>query len=71
MSLFQVYILSRENTYPENMCGIVFEKTKGRGETANRTIVYAEAGVRGFLQKKCYEKFRRIHKKSLFRNLFF
>ena len=49
MSLFQVYNLSRENTYPENMCGIVFEKTKGRGETANRTILYAEAGVRGFL----------------------
>ena len=28
--------LSRENTQPENMCDIVFEKTKSRGGTVNR-----------------------------------
>ena len=28
---------------PENMCDIVFEKTKGHGGTVNRTINYEEA----------------------------
>ena len=27
------------------MCNIVFEKTKGRGGTVNRTSVHAEAAV--------------------------
>ena len=48
--LLQVYKLSRENTQPENMCDIVFEKTKGRGRTVNRTSAYAEAAV-GSLKK--------------------
>ena len=43
--LFQVYKLSRENTQPENMRDVVFEKTKGRSGTVNRTSVYAEAAV--------------------------
>ena len=47
--LFQVYKLSRENTQPENMCVIVFEKTKGRGGTVNRTSVCAEAAVQSVL----------------------
>ena len=47
--LFQIYKLSRENTQPENMCDIVFEKTKGRGGTVNRTSVYPEAAVRRVL----------------------
>ena len=33
------------------MCGIVFENTKGRGGTVNRTSVYAEAAVRRFVKK--------------------
>ena len=50
--LLQVYKLSRENTQPENMYDIVFEKTKGRGGTVNRTSVYAKAAVRrGSLKK--------------------
>ena len=47
--LFQVYKLSQENTQPENMCVIVFEKTKGRGGTVNRASVYAEAAVQSVL----------------------
>ena len=38
--------LSRENTQPENVCDIVFEKAKGRDGKINRTSVYAEAAVR-------------------------
>ena len=37
--VFQVYKLSQENTQPENICGIIFKKTKGRGEIVNRTSV--------------------------------
>ena len=40
--LLLVYKLSRENTQPENMCDIVFEKV-------NRTSFYAEAAVRRVL----------------------
>ena len=47
--LFQIYKLSQENTQPENMCEVVFEKTKGRSGTKNRTSVYAEAAVRRVL----------------------
>ena len=46
------------------MCDINFEKAKGRGGTVNITSVYAEAAVRRVLLKKCYEKFRKIHKKT-------
>ena len=50
--LFPVYQLSRENTQPENICDIVFEKTKGRGGTVNRTSVCAEAAQqKGSLKK--------------------
>ena len=41
----QVYKLSQENTQPENMRDIAFEKTKSRGGTVNRTSVFAEAGA--------------------------
>ena len=44
--LFQFYKLNWENTQPKNMCDIVFEKAEGRGETVNRTSVYAKATVR-------------------------
>ena len=43
--LLQVYKLSRESTHPENMCDIVFEKTKGGDGTVSRASVYAEAAV--------------------------
>ena len=43
--LFQIYKLSRENSQPENMCIIVFEKTKGRGGIVNRVSFHAEAAV--------------------------
>ena len=62
--MFQVYKLTRENTQPKNMCDIFFEKAKGRGETVNRTSVYAQAAIERVLLKKSYEKFRRIHKKT-------
>ena len=62
--LFPTYKLSRKNTQPEKMCDIVFEKAKGRGRKVNRASVYAEAAVRRVLLKSCYEKFRRIHKKT-------
>ena len=47
--LFPVYKVSRKNTQPENMSGIVFEKVIGRGRAVNRTSVYAEAAVRRVL----------------------
>ena len=43
--LFHVYKLNQETTQPENICDIVFEKTKGCGGIVNRTSVYAEAAV--------------------------
>ena len=50
--LFQFYKLSRENTQPENMCDIVFEKAQGRAGKVNRTSVYGEAAVqKGSLKK--------------------
>ena len=44
--MFPVYKLSGENTQPENIRDIAFEKAKGRGGTVNRTNDYAEAAVR-------------------------
>ena len=44
--LFSVYKLSWENTQPENMCDIVFEKAKGCVGKVNRMSVYAEEAVR-------------------------
>ena len=41
--LLPVYKLNRENTPPEIMRDIVFEKTKVRGRAVNRTSVHAEA----------------------------
>ena len=50
--LFPVYKLSQKNTQPENICYIVFNKTKGRGGKVNKTSVYAEAAVRRIVFKK-------------------
>ena len=41
--LLPAYKLNQKNTWPENMCDIVFEKAKVRGGTVNGTSVYAEA----------------------------
>ena len=62
--LFPVYKLSRENTQPEDMCDIVFEKLQGRAGKVNRTSVSAEAAVQRVLKKRFYEKFPRIHKET-------
>ena len=67
--LFQVYKLSREKTRPENF---VFEKTKGRGGTVNRTSVDAEAATRRVLLKKCVMRnYAEFTRKYLCRNLSF
>ena len=42
------------------MCDIVFYSAKSCGGAVNRTSDYEEAAV-----KTCYEKFRKIHKKTL------
>ena len=62
--MFPAYKLNRKNTHPENIQDIVFEKVKGHGGTVNRTSVYAEAAVRKVLLRRCYGKFRIIHKKN-------
>ena len=70
--MFPVYKLSRENTQPENMCDIVFEKVQGRAGKVNRASVSTEVAIRRVLLKRFYDKFPRIHtKKYLRRNLFF
>ena len=42
------------------MCGMA----KGRGRTVNRASVHAEAAFKRVPLKRCYKKFRRIHKKT-------
>ena len=46
------------------MCDIAFEKAKDHSRKVNKASVYAEAAVRRACLKRCYEKFRRIHKKT-------
>ena len=62
--LFPVYKLSRENTQPENMCDILFKKAKARGGTVKRMSDYGEPDDRKVLYKECYEKIRKIYKKT-------
>ena len=53
------------------MCDIVFEKTKDRGGTVNRTSVYPDAAVPRALLKRHYKIFRKNHdKKSVPESLF-
>ena len=52
------------------MCDIVFEKTKGRGRTVNRTSVYGKASE-GFLKKDVMRNFAKFKRKHLCHNLFF
>ena len=50
------------------MCDIVFEETKGHGETVNKTSVYAAAAPQAFFKKyviRNFAEFTRSH------NLFF
>ena len=46
------------------MSDIAFEKATGRGRTVNRASGNAEAIARRVLKKMCYEKFRRVYKKT-------
>ena len=63
--LFTVYKLSQENTQLENMCNIVFEKVQGHvGKVNGADVFYAEGAIRRVLQKRFYENFPRIHKKT-------
>ena len=54
--------LSRENTLPEIMCDIIFEKMKGHGGT-EQALMQKQPSKEFFL-KRCYEKFLEIHKKT-------
>ena len=40
-----VYELSQENTQPDNMWDIGFEKAESNGGTVNRTSLYAEVAI--------------------------
>ena len=60
-----------KNTQLENMCDRVFEKTKGRGGTVNRTSVYAEAAIRGFFKKSIMRNFAVFTRNHLCGILFF
>ena len=62
--MFPAYRLSSKNIHSENMRDIAFKKAKGHGGTVNRMSVHGEAAVQRVLQKRCYEKFRRIYKKT-------
>ena len=53
------------------MCDSVFEKTKGRGGTVNRTSVYAEAAIRGFFKKIIMRNFAVFTRNHLCGILFF
>ena len=59
-----VYELSQENTQPDNRWDIGFEKAESNGGTVNRTSLYAEAAIQRVRQKRCCEKFHKIHKKT-------
>ena len=49
--MFQIYNLSRENTQPENMCDIVFEKQK---------VTVRQQTERVFMQKDSKDSFKKV-----------
>ena len=54
-----------DKIFDRNICvTIVLEKLEGRGRTVSRTSDYAETAVWRVLQKSCYEKFHKTHKKT-------
>ena len=60
------------NITRENMCDIVFEKTKGCGGTVDRTRVFMQKQPSGGFFKKCVMRnFAEFTIKHLLRNLFF
>ena len=63
--LFPVYKLSRENTLPENMCDIVFEKMKGGGGTER--VFTQKHPSEGFFQKGVMRNFAKFTRKHLCR----
>ena len=44
--LLVIYKLTLDDTHPENMCDIIFEKAQGCAGKVNRTSVYAEPAIR-------------------------
>ena len=69
--LFPFSKLSRENTQPENMCDIVFEKAEGRRGKVNRTSVYVEVVVRRILKKGDMRNFEEFTKKNICARIYF
>ena len=59
--LFPAYKLNRQNTQPENVCDIIFEKAKCHESTVNRASVYVKSTVGRVPWKRCFEKFTRKH----------
>ena len=62
--MFLVYKLSRENTQPENICDIVFEKAQGRAGKKDKTSVYAEAALRRIFKNRFMRNFAEFAKKK-------
>ena len=63
--LFPNCKLSRNNTQPKKYVWHRFWKgERSAFKKVNKASVYAEAAVRRACLKRCYEKFRRIHKKT-------
>ena len=70
--LFPIYKLYWENTQPENMCDVVFEKTKCCGGTVNRMSFYAEAAVwKGSLKNGVMKNITEFTRKNLWQNVVF
>ena len=61
--MLPVYRLSRENTQPENMCDIVFEKIQSCGGKVNRTSVMQKKPSQGFFNKGFMRNFAEFTKK--------
>ena len=61
--LFPVYKISRENTLPENLCDIVFEKMKGRGGT--EPVFMQKQPSEGFFKKGGMRNFAKFARKHL------
>ena len=69
--MFPMYKFSREDTQPENMCDIVFEKVQVRAGKINLTSAYAEPSVRRVLEKGFMRNFPEFTKKYICQDFFF
>ena len=68
--LSPVFKLSQENTQPENMCDIVFEKTNDCGRTV-RCRYMQKQPYEGFFKKVVMKSFVEFTRKHQCQNLFF